>query len=146
MAPKCLYGQVQEKAAIELSKAEVLRVIKLFEYARINTVQSDSIEHPESSASDLQIFLHQLKSLLDLVDQKLLIDPYGDTDNELVTLDTGEYVDPEISKCLQELPTIPNVMYSKFVKERMEDGTAPISDIIPKSNLYTFLRPPPVNR
>ena len=69
---------------------------------------------------DQQIIL-QLKSLLDLVDQKLIIDQYGETENELVTLDTGEY--------------------SKFVKEHIENCTTPISDFIPKQNLYTFLRP-----
>ena len=84
----------------------ILHVIEEFEYASINTAQSDSIEHPENSASDQQIFPNQLKSLQDLVDQKLTFDPYRETDNELETLDTGEYMDPEISKSLQELPTI----------------------------------------
>lgn len=36
-------------------------------------------------------------------------------------------------------------MYSKFVKEQIEDCTTPLSDVIPKANLYTFLQPPPVN-
>ena len=113
----------------------IRHVIGAFEYASINTAQSDSIEHPENSASDQQIFPNQLKSLLDLVDL-VIIDPYGETDNELVTLDTGEYMDPEISKSLQELQTITNGMYSKFVQEPIEDCTTPIYDITPNSNLY----------
>ncbi len=54
-------------------------------------------------------------------------------------------MDPEVSKCLQELPTIGKTMYSKFVKERIEDCTTPVSDVIPKAKIYTFLHPPPVN-
>jgi hypothetical protein len=143
--PKGLYGQAEDKAVIELSKAEVLNIIEEFEYASIHTTQSDSIEHPESSVSEQQRFLNQLKSLLELVDQEIIINPYGETGNQLVTLDTGEYMDPEVSKCIQELLTIGKAMYSKFVKERIEDCTTPLSDVIPKANLYTFLQPPPVN-
>ncbi|MES9879344.1 MAG: hypothetical protein ABW185_00490 [Sedimenticola sp.] len=143
--PKGLYGQTEDKAVIELSKAEVLRVIEEFENASIHITQSDSIEHPESSVSEQQRFLNQLKSLLGLVDQEIIINPYGETGNQLVTLDTGEYMDPEVSKCLQELPTIGKTMYSKFVKERIEDCTTPVSDVIPKAKIYTFLHPPPVN-
>ena len=143
--PKGLYGQTEEKVVIELSKAEVLRVIEEFEYASIHSTKSGNNEHPESSVSEQQKFLNQLRSLLELVDKNIIINPYGETQNQLVTLDTGEYMDPEISKCLQELPTIGKDMYSKFVKERIENCTTPLSDVIPKANLYTFLQPPPVN-
>ena len=141
--PKGLYGQVEEKMVIELSRAEVLRVIEEFEYASTQTTQSD-IEHPESSVSEQHRFLNQLQSLLELVDQEIIINPYGETGNELVTLDTGEYMDPEVSKSLQELPTIGKSMYLKFVKERIEECTIPLSDVIPKAKLYTFLQLPPV--
>jgi hypothetical protein len=79
------------------------------------------------------------------VDQEIIINPYGGTGDQLVTLDTSVYVDPEVSKCLQDLPTVGKAMYSKFVKERIEDCTTPLSDVIPKAKLYTFLRPPPAN-
>ena len=143
--PKGLYGQAEDKAVIELSRAEVLRVIAEFEYASTHTTQSESIEHPESSISEQQRFLNQLNSLLELVDQGTIVNPYGETGSHLVTLDTGEYMDPEISKCLQELPTTGRAMYAKFKKERIEDCTTPVSDVIPKASLYTFLQPPPAN-
>ena len=143
--PKGLYGQTEEKVVIELSKAEVLRVIEEFEYASIHTTQSGNIEHPESLVSEQQKFLKQLGSLLELVDKNIIINPYWETQNQMVTLDTGEYMDPEISRCLQELPTTGKDMLSKFVKERIKNCTIPLSDVIPKANLYTFLKPPPVN-
>ncbi len=57
--------RTEDKAVIELS-SEVLRVIEEFENASIHITQSDSIEHPESSVSEQQRFLNQLKSLLGL--------------------------------------------------------------------------------
>ena len=143
--PKGLYSQAKEKIIIELSRPEVLRVIEEFEYASIHTTQSDNNEHPESSTSEQQRFLNQLKSMLELVDQGIIINPYEETGNQLVTLDTGEYMDPEVNRSLQELPAIGKAMYLKFTKERLEDCTTPLSDVIPKANLYTFLHRPPVN-
>ena len=103
-----LYGHEAEKAVIELSKPNVIRVIEKLEHASINIAQSDSVEQPESSVSDQQRFLNQLKRLLDLVDQKTIIDHYVETDNQLITLDIGEYMAYEVSRCLKELPTIEN--------------------------------------
>ena len=54
--PKGLYGQAEDNAVIELSRAEVLRVIDEFEYASTHTTQLESIEHPESSTSEQQGF------------------------------------------------------------------------------------------
>lgn len=95
-------------------RTEVLRAIEEFEYASTHTTQSESTEHPESSVSEQQRFLSQHGSLLELVDQGTVISPYGETGNHLVTLDTGEYMDPEVSKSLQELPTTGRAMYAKF--------------------------------
>ena len=54
--PKGLYGQAEDKVVIELSRAEVLRVIDEFDYASTHTTQLESIEHPESSTSEQQGF------------------------------------------------------------------------------------------
>ena len=54
--PKGLYGQAEDNAVIELSRAEVLRVIDEFEYASTHATQLESIEHPESSTSEHQGF------------------------------------------------------------------------------------------
>ena len=54
--PKDLYGHAEDKVVIELSRAEVLRVIDEFDYASTHTTQLESIEHPESSTSEQQGF------------------------------------------------------------------------------------------
>ena len=43
-----------------------------------------------------------------------IINPYTETGNHLVTLDTSAYMDPVISTWLQELPTTEKATYAKF--------------------------------
>ena len=73
------------------------------------------------------------------------MDPYLGTETELITLDTGEYMDHEVFGSLKQMPLIGKAMYDSFVQDRLEKCTTPLSDIIPKPNIYTFLQPPPVN-
>ena len=130
---------------IELSKAEVLRIIDDFEYGSFGDESSqNNREHPEGSVTEQKNFLDQLQCLLDLVESKLIVNPYGETENQLVTLDTGEYMDPEISKSLKQLTSVGGELYSQYVKERIEDCSKPINDVISKPKLYTFLKPPSV--
>ena len=142
---KGLYGQTEEKLIIELSKAEVLHTIEEFECASTHVTQTVNTEHPKSSAPEQQTLLEQRNFLLSLVNQGIIINPYEEAGYQLRILNTGEYVNPEVSKCLNELPSIGKAMYSEYVKEWIQDCIAPLSNVIPKANLYTFLHSPPVN-
>jgi len=62
-----------------------------------------------------------------------------------VTLDTGEVMDPEITRCLKDVKTIGETMHKEFVRDRIQNATKPLSDTIPRANLYTFSNRPPVN-
>ena len=142
--PKGLYNQVEEKMVIELSRAEVLRVVEEFEDGTAHINQETSQEYPESSTSEQQKLLSQVSSLLELVEEQIIVDPYLETETELITLDTGEYMDPEVFGSLKQMPLIGKAMYDNFVQDRLEKCTTPLSDIIPKPHIYTFLQPPPV--
>ena len=73
-----------------------------------------------------------------------MVDPYLETETEITTLDTGEYMDPEVFGSLKQMPLIGKAMYDNFVQERLEKCTTPLSDIIPKPHINTLLQPPPV--
>ena len=60
-----------------------------------------------------------------------------------MTLYTGEYMDPEISKSLAGLQTVGINLHEQYVKERIEECTKPISDVITKPEVYTFQKPSP---
>ena len=143
---KGLYGQQEEKEVVELSKPEVLRVISEFESAsnpESNT--KDSLEHPESSAAEQNKFLKHLKAMCDLANEGQVVNPFRETGPELITLDTGEVMDPEIAKSLKEAANIGKSKFSEFVVSRIEKATKPLSDVIQRSNLYTFTNRPPTD-
>ena len=77
--------------------------------------------------------------------EKTIINPFKEIGVELVTLDTGEVMDPIIVNSLREVPDIGKTMFSEFVRERIETGSKPLSDVIPKANVYTFSNRPPVD-
>ena len=143
--PKGLYNQVEEKMVIELSRAEVLRVVEEFEDGTAHINPKTNQEHPESSTSEQQNLLSQVSSLLELVEEQIIVDPYLETETELITLDTGEYMDPGVFGSLKQMPLIGKAMYDNFVQDHLEKCTTPLSDIIPNPHIYTFLQPPPVN-
>ena len=66
-------------------------------------------------------------------------------ETEPITLDTGEYMDPKVFGSLKQMSLIRKAIYDNFVQDRLEKCTTPLSDIIPKPHIYTFLQPPPVN-
>ena len=74
--PKGLYNQVEEKMVIELSRTEVLRVVEEFDNGTAHINPETNQEHPESSTSEQQKLLRQVSSLLELVEEQIIVDPY----------------------------------------------------------------------
>jgi hypothetical protein len=56
-----------------------------------------------------------------------------------------EIMDFEVVKGLNEAPNIGKYMFSEFVHGRFEKASKPLSDIIQRTNVYTFSNQPPVN-
>ncbi|KAJ8408791.1 hypothetical protein AAFF_G00246090 [Aldrovandia affinis] len=105
----------------------------------------ESLEHPESSAAEQKKFLNHLKALCDLVKDDKVVNPFKEMGPDLITLDTGEVMDHEISNCLREAPNIGKAMFMEFVRDRIEKATKPFSDVIPRANLFTFTNRPAVD-
>ena len=104
---KGLYGQQESKEVIELSKPEVLRAIDEFECACVSaSTPNESLEHPESSVAEQKKFIKHLNALCDLVKEGTVVNPSNETSSELITLETGEVMDPAIVDCLKNAPTI----------------------------------------
>ena len=78
------------------------------------------------------------------MDDELIINPYRESDCHLVTLDTGEYMDPEISNSLISLEAVGKQLHEAYVTERIENCTTPISDVSKRPKVYTFQKQPPV--
>ena len=92
---KGLYGQQESKEVIDLYKPEVLRAIDEFECACFSaSTPNESLEHPESSVAEQKKFIKHLNALCDLVKEGTVVNPFIETSSELITLDTGEVMDP----------------------------------------------------
>ncbi|KAL8620009.1 hypothetical protein ACOMHN_015291 [Nucella lapillus] len=143
--PNGLYGQEEEKEMIELSKPEVLRIVHEFQNACFKETTKRSTEHPEASSAEQSKFLKHLKALVSLVDEDRVVNSFTEQGPELVTLDTGEVMDPAIADGLKEAKSIGKNMQVEFVRERLETGKKPLSDVIPRTNVYTFVNRPPAD-
>ena len=104
-----------------------------------------SLEHPESSTAEQKKFLKHLKALCDLVKEGTVVNPFKEMGKKLITLDTGEVMDPEIANCLREAPIIGKAMFTDFMENRIEKATKPFSDVIRRTNLFTFANRPPAD-
>ena len=110
---KGLYEQQECKEVIELSKHEVLRAIDELECACFSeSTPNETLEHPESSVADQKKFIKHLNALCDLVKEGTVVNPLNETSSELITLDTGEVMDPAIVDCLKNAPTIGKNMFT----------------------------------
>ena len=141
---KGLYGNQEERDVVEISRPVILEGLKKFEKEELG-VDTDMkiLEHPESSIAEQEKFKKDLDSLIRLVDEGRIINPFMETSSDLVTLDTGEVMDPLIARCMYEVEEIGETMCRQYIEERLKKAEKPISDTIPRAGLYTFSNRPP---
>ena len=91
---------------------------------------TESLEHPESSVAEQKKFTKHLIALCDLVKEGTVVNHFNETRSELITLDTGDVMDPAIVDCLMNAPTIGKNMFTEFMTDRIEKASRPLSDVI----------------
>ena len=83
--------------------------------------------------------------MLQVVEDGKIANPFDTNEEELITLDTREIMDPEIANCLKNIEVFGKSLRDEAVTERIELATKPIFDIIPRACLYTFTNRPPAD-
>ena len=58
--------------------------------------------------------------MCDLSSEGTIVNPFRETGPELITLDTGEVMDPEIALSLKEAANIGKSKFTEFVVSRLE--------------------------
>ncbi len=116
----------------------MLRTIEEFQRESFVASEKTNSDHPDSSAAEQKKFLLHLKNLLCVVEEGRAVNLYKEIGPELVTLDTGEVMDPVIVNSLKEVSNSGKTMFNDFVRERIEGATKPLSDVIPRGQTYTF--------
>lgn len=87
-------------------------------------------KHPVSSRAEQVKFIKQLDSLLTLVEEEKIINPFRENSKNLITLDTGEMMDPEVTKCLAMIEETGETLMREYVTSKIEKAEKPISDTI----------------
>ena len=128
-----LYDQLYEKLAIELSRPEVIRIIEEFEGESVmKTFANDTIELPDSFKAQQNIFLNSLMQMINAAKDGIIPNPYEETGSYLRTLDTGEYMEPEVANSLKTVCEKGQALYDTCCNDRINKCTFPLSDIISK--------------
>ena len=107
--------------------------------------EHDTLQHPDCSTAQQTTFLNNLHSLINVVNDGVILNPYEETSPCLRTLDTGEYVDAEVAHSLNLILEKGKDLYDTFKNNRIEKCIVPLSDVISKPNVFTFSRLPPAN-
>ena len=93
-------------------------------------------EHPESSIAEQEKIILQLDSLLRLVIEEKIINPFTENSQNLITLDTGEIIDPEVSRCLGMIEDTGEALMREYVVSRIEKAEKPVSDTLKTRNIH----------
>ena len=101
------------------------------------------LEHSMISIAEQEKVKKDLSSLISLVDEEKIINAFLKTSSDLVTLDTGEVVDPLIASCMYNVEETGHTLCRTYIEERIEKADIPISDTIPRAGLYKFSNHPP---
>ena len=77
-------------------------------------------DYSESAVSAQKKFIKDVNALIETVHNQTVANPYSEMDSDLVTLNTGEIMDPEITSCHRHVKDIGKALYEQFVHERIE--------------------------
>lgn len=120
-----------------LTAPDCARIVKEFEAT--NTTNDESAHHEEAHSLQLK-FKKDVQSFVKVVEQ--LGNPFRATSQELVSLDTQCVVEPSVVDSLSTIHEVGRELHQKYVSERLEKVTVPVSDTIKRNNKLTFANRP----
>ena len=72
--------------------------------------------------------------------------PFVATSLELIALDTQNVMEDSVVASLSEIREVGQTLHNAYVRERLEDSSVPISDIIKPNNMLTFANRPELRK
>jgi hypothetical protein len=85
-------------------------------------------------------FLKEVKVLVTVLEE--LGNPFLEHSQDLLVIDTRDIMDSKVAETVRKIETIGEKQYTKFVEERLQQCTVPITQTLPKNKLPLFSRPP----
>ena len=106
------------------------------EFEAIHDPPPSSTGHHEEGRSLQATFRKDISSFMKVVGQ--LSNPFVATSLELVAFDTQNVMAESVVASLSEIREVCQTLHAAYVRERLEDLSVPISDIIKRNNMLTF--------
>ena len=82
------------------------------------------------SETEQKNFLNHQKSLITVTEERPAINPFKENSVELITLDTGEMMDPAIVDSFREVPNKGKQFNIDFVRDRAGSATKLLPNVI----------------
>ena len=125
-----------------LAGPDCARMVEEFE--AIHDPPLYSTGHHEEGRSLQATSRKDISSFVKLVGQ--LGNPFVATSLELVALDTQNVMEESVVASLSEIREVGQTLHAAYVRERLEDSSVPISDIIKRNNMLTFANRPELRK
>ena len=103
-----------------------------------------STGHHKEGRSLQATFRKDISSFVKVVVQ--LGNPFVATRLELVALDTQNVMEESVVASHSEIPEVGQTLHAAYVRERLDDSSVPISDIIKRNNMLTFTNRPELRK
>jgi hypothetical protein len=140
-----LYQNPQALALYMLAGPDSSRIVQEFEAVLGSTSMSTSCAHNEEAHTFQVRFRKDVLSFRDAM--ACHGNPFSATGTEMFSLDTQTVMEPEVAISLSQIHIVGQSRHKVFVTERLEAPPpnkvqVPLSDTIPKNNVYTFANRP----
>ena len=114
------------------------------EFEAIHDPPPSSTGHHEEGRSLQATFRKDISSFVKVVGQ--LGNPFFETSSELVALNTQNVMEESVVASPSEIREVGQTSHAAYVRERLEDSSVPISDIIKRNNMLTFANRPELRK
>jgi len=85
-------------------------------------------------------FLKKVKTLVTVLEE--MGNPFLEPSADLLVINTRDIMDTQVAETVRMIEKLGEEQYTKFVTERLEKCTTPVTQTIPKNKLPLFSRPP----
>ena len=69
--------------------------------------------------------------------------PFLENTQDLLVLDTRDIIETPVAETVRKIESLDEEQYTKFVEERLELCTKPVTDTLPKNNCHSSVSPRP---
>ena len=137
-----LYENHEAIMLLMLARPDWARMVEEFE--AIYDPPPSSTGHHEEGRSLQGTFQKDISSFVKVVGQ--IGNPFVATSLELVALDTQNVMEESVVASLSEIREVGQTLHAAYVRERLEDSSVQISDIIKRNNMLTFANRPELQK